>query len=122
MATALPTSRSAIRVPWAAASFAGYFRIDDPDGVFAGDPAVEAANDPEILIRTVRTIRFWLADGTSDDEPVVQGEAQRFAKLAGPLVGKGDLVIASGGHNWAFVVRHLPDLGAFVARVVAKPS
>jgi len=58
-----------------AASFAGYFHIDDPDHVFAGKPKVEAANNPGILIRTVRTVRFWLADGTSDREPVVQGEA-----------------------------------------------
>jgi S-formylglutathione hydrolase FrmB len=105
----------------AAASFAGYFHIDDPDHVFAGKPAVEAANDPEILIRTVRTVRFWLADGTSDREPVVQGEAQRFAKAAGSLVGPNDLVLAPGGHTWSFVLAHFPDLGAFVAQVAGTP-
>ena len=105
----------------AAASFAGYFHIDDPDGVFAHDVSVEDANDPELLIRSVHRVRFWLADGASDREPVVRGESQRFAKLAGPLVGPGDLVIASGTHSWSFVVAHLPDMGAFVAHVVATP-
>jgi len=103
----------------AAASFAGYFHIDDPDRVFDGKPGVEVANNPEILVRTVRNVRFWLADGTSDREPVVQGEAERFAKAAGDLVGPDDLVIGPGGHTWSFVVAHLPDLGAFVAQVAA---
>ena len=107
-----------------AASFAGYFHIDDPDDVFGRRPAVEAANNPGILIRTVRTVRFWLADGDSDREPVVQGEAQRFAKAAGTLVGPGDLVLAPGGHTWSFVVAHLPDLAAFVAQIAGarRPS
>jgi S-formylglutathione hydrolase FrmB len=105
----------------AAASIAGYFHIDDPDHVFANNKQVEAANDPELLIRTVHSVRFWLADGTSDDEPVVRGEAQRFAKLAGSLVGPGDLVLDPGGHDWDFVLAHLPDLGRFVAHIVATP-
>ena len=105
----------------AAASFAGYFHIDDPDHVFAGNSQVEAANDPELLIRSVRSVRFWLADGASDREPAVQGEAQRFASLAGSLVGPGDLVLGPGGHDWNFVLAHFPDLGNFVAHIVATP-
>jgi S-formylglutathione hydrolase FrmB len=101
----------------AAASFAGYFHIDDPDDVFDNRPTVEAANNPGLLIRTVRTVRFFLADGTADREPVVQGEAQRFAKAAGNLIGPHDLVLAPGGHTWAFVVGHLPELAAFVAQI-----
>ena len=107
----------------AAAAFAGYFRIDDPDDVFGNDPRVEAQNNPTVLIRVDRTVRFWIADGTSDHEPVVQGEAVRFAKLAGLHVGPGDLVLATGTHNWAFVLAHLPDLGAFVTRIArARPA
>ncbi len=101
----------------AAAVIAGYFHIDDPDEVFGRDPGVEAANDPERLIARIHSVQFWLADGTNDAEPVVQGEAARFAKLAGSSVAPGDLVLAPGGHDLAFVVAHLPDLGHFVARV-----
>ena len=38
---------------------------------------------PSILIRTVRSVRFWLADGTSDREPVVQGEARAIRQCGG---------------------------------------
>jgi S-formylglutathione hydrolase FrmB len=104
----------------AAASFAGYFHIDDPDAVFGNNPRVEADNDPEVLVKKVHSVRFWLGDGDSDDEPVVQGEAQRFAALAGPLVHRGDLVLAPGGHTYGFVLDHLPDLARFVASVAAS--
>lgn len=100
-----------------AAVFAGYFHIDDPDEVFGRDPGVEAANDPEELITRVHDVQFWLADGTNDTEPVVQGEAVRFAKLAGPDVAPGDLVLAPGSHDFTFVLTHFPELGNFVARV-----
>ena len=48
----------------AVASFAGYFHIDDPDSVFGGDPRVESANDPAVLVKTVGHM-FGLAEGTS---------------------------------------------------------
>lgn len=105
----------------AVASFAGYFHIDDPDSVFGGDRQVESANDPELLIKTVRDVRFWLAEGTSDTEPAVRGEALRFAALAGSLVGPHDLVVAPGAHDYAFVVAHLADMGAFIARGEGDP-
>ncbi|HYL50736.1 MAG TPA: alpha/beta hydrolase-fold protein [Acidimicrobiia bacterium] len=105
----------------AVASFAGYFHIDDPDSVFGGDRQVESANDPELLIKTVRDVRFWLAEGTSDTEPAVRGEALRFAALAGSLVGPHDLVVAPGAHDYAFVVAHLADMGAFIARGDGDP-
>jgi len=100
-----------------AATFAGYFHIDDPDDVFGRDEKVEAENNPGVLIHAVRAVRFWISDGTSDREPVVQGEAVRFAKLAGPLVAPGDLVLAPGTHSWSFVMGHLPDLGRFVSKI-----
>ncbi len=104
-----------------AASFAGYFHIDDPDHMFDNNKRDEAANDPGLLVRKVRSVHFFIADGTSDREPVVQGEARRFAALAGNLVAHGDLVLGPGGHNYAFVFAHFPNLGAFVARMAHSP-
>jgi enterochelin esterase-like enzyme len=100
-----------------AAAFAGYFHIDDPDGVFDNDVAVERANDPSNLIRTNHDVRFMLADGDSDQEPVVQGELQRFAHLAAPAIAASDIIQAPGSHDWSFVVNHLDDLSEFVDRV-----
>jgi S-formylglutathione hydrolase FrmB len=96
-----------------AAAFAGYFKIDDPDDVFGNDPDVERANDPTALVRTSTNVKFLLADGDNDKEPVVQGELERFAKL----VRNAQVVTGSGAHNWSFVVSHLDDLALFVNRV-----
>jgi S-formylglutathione hydrolase FrmB len=64
-----------------AASFEGYFHIDDPDAVFAHDPAVEDANNPGVLVQRAHDVRFLLADGASETEPVTQREVRRFADL-----------------------------------------
>ncbi len=104
-----------------AASFAGYFKIDDPDAVFGSDRDVEAANDPGRLVRSEHAVQFWVGDGTSDTERVVQGEAVRFAKAAGSLVAPQDLVLAPGGHSYQFVLSQFPALARFVARI-APPA
>ena len=98
-----------------AASFAGYFHVDDPDGVFDNDEAVERANDPEVLIGGVHDVRFFLADGLADAEPVVRGELRRFAARLSATEGAPDVVLAPGGHTWSFVVAHLAELAKFVA-------
>jgi S-formylglutathione hydrolase FrmB len=101
----------------AAASFAGYFHIDDPDDVFGHRTDAESQNNPSLLVQRVRAVRFWLAADLDDPEPVVHGESQRFARLAGPLVAPGDLVLAKGGHSYRFVLAEFPQFGRFVAQV-----
>ena len=101
----------------AAACFAGYFKIDDPSNVFANIPLLRIANDPELLVPYSHGVRFWLGVGASDLEPVVQGQAQHFAKLAGTRVPPHDLVIAPGTHSWSFVMAHVKDMANFVAYV-----
>ena len=103
-----------------AASFAGYFHIDDPDDVFGNDPSVERANDPGVLVRANRNVHFFLADGDSDDEPVVKGELDRFARLAGPMARPVDIVHAPGHHDWSFVIDHLDQFANFVSWVSAS--
>jgi S-formylglutathione hydrolase FrmB len=101
----------------AAASFAGYFHIDDPDDVFGRRPDTESQNNPSVLVQHVRAVRFWLAAGINDTEPVAYGESQRFARLAGSLVAPGDLVLAPGDHSYRFVLAEFPEFGRFVARI-----
>jgi S-formylglutathione hydrolase FrmB len=100
-----------------AASFEGYFHIDDPDDVFGHDPAVEAANDPGLLLQRAHDVRFLLADGTSDTEPVTQGEVPRFARLVAQNHGVSRVLIAPGTHSWSFVMNHLDALATFVDSV-----
>ncbi len=100
-----------------AASFEGYFHIDDPDDVFGHDPAVEDANDPGLLVQRAHDVLFLLADGTSDTEPVTRGEVPRFARLVTQSSGISRVLIAPGTHSWSFVMDHLDALAALVDRV-----
>lgn len=45
-----------------AVSIAGYFRIDDTDGVFANDPAVERANAPDQQVARMHGLRLFLLE------------------------------------------------------------
>ena len=65
-----------------AACFAGYFHVDDPDGVFGADPDAHA---PDRLLDSpaVHGERFFLAEGADDHLPLmsgsIHGEADRMA-------------------------------------------
>jgi S-formylglutathione hydrolase FrmB len=100
-----------------AASFEGYFHIDDPDEVFAHDPAVEDANNPGVLVQRAHDVRFLLADGASDTEPVTQGEVRRFAELVARNNGISEVLLAPGRHSWSFVLDHLGALARLVDAV-----
>lgn len=96
------------------ASFAGYFQVDDPSGVFGGDAATRTANSPDHRVAAAQGMRVLLSEGDHDDEPLVAGEAERFADLlrqsgVHPLVRTPD-----AGHNLAYVRRELPSLVAFL--------
>ena len=96
------------------ASLAGYFKVDDPSGVFGGDAATRTANSPDHRIAGAQGMRVLLSDGDHDDEPLIVGEAQRFAALlresgVQPLVRTPD-----AGHDLTYVRRELPALEAFL--------
>ena len=109
------------------ASLAGYFKVDDPSGVFGGDTATRIANSPDQRIAAAQGMRVLLSDGDHDDLPVVAGEAQRFANL---LRGAGIeplLRTPDAGHDLHYVRRELPALEAFLtagwsAEPVMAPS
>jgi S-formylglutathione hydrolase FrmB len=98
------------------ASLAGYFSIDDPDGVFAGRPAVIAANSPDRNLRDAVGLRILLSDGTADDQAVTQGQTQRFARqLAAAGLPATTELVPGGQHDSAYVRAELPAVAAFLA-------
>lgn len=99
------------------ASWAGYFRVDDPDGVLGDDTAPHA---PDMLLDSdeVRHIRFMLVEGTDDHTPLqegsIHGEADRFA---GILAERGMTVATvhpRGGHDFGTWKRTFPDVVDFL--------
>jgi len=95
------------------ASFAGYFHPDDPEGVL-DDPA---AHDPGQLVRSGvgAGLRFFLAVGDADDEPLVAGEAQRFAHVLTLAHVPVQVATAHGGHDLQTARSLLPAGLAFLA-------
>lgn len=66
------------------ASFGGYYRLDDPAGVFAGDGA-DYAPDRLVGAATAGQLRFFLVEGAQEDTALqvgsIRGEAERFAAI-----------------------------------------
>ena len=90
------------------ASVSGYFTVDDPDGVFGGDPAVERANSPDQ--HTSDWGGHWavLVEGSSDRLHLVRGEAPRMAGLLRAAGAAVTLRVVSGGHDIGLVSYALP--------------
>ncbi|ADH69724.1 MULTISPECIES: alpha/beta hydrolase [Nocardiopsis] len=98
-------------------SWAGYFRVDDPYGVFGGDTG---PHSPDRLLGSqgVRDLRFMLVEGTEDHTPLqrgsIHGEAERFAGL---LTERGMTVATlhpHGGHDFTTWKRSFPDAVDFL--------
>ncbi|WP_053616762.1 esterase family protein [Nocardiopsis sp. NRRL B-16309] len=99
------------------ASWAGYFRVDDPHEVL-GDGAAD--HSPDLLLDSdgVEDLRFVLVEGTEEHTPLqegsIQGEAERFAGL---LTDRGMTVATlrpRGGHDFRTWERSLPDVVDFL--------
>jgi pimeloyl-ACP methyl ester carboxylesterase len=84
------------------ASFGGYYRLDDPDGVFAGDDT-DHAPDRLVSAATAGQLRFFLVEGAQEDTALqngsIRGEAERFTAILhrnGVTVGTAH---PPGGHD-----------------------
>ncbi|HZQ27073.1 MAG TPA: alpha/beta hydrolase-fold protein [Acidimicrobiales bacterium] len=97
-------------------SMAGYFHVDDPDGMFGKDPAVVAANSPDQHVAVARRLRVLLLSGDHDEESVVTGESQRFKALLDEHHVPATLTITPGGHDWGWVASQFPALIDFLGR------
>jgi S-formylglutathione hydrolase FrmB len=62
-------------------SISGYYHVDDPSNMFGGDQSVIAANRPDRNLAAARRLRIFLAAAGEEDNPVIEGEPQRFKKL-----------------------------------------
>ncbi|PDP87920.1 esterase [Glycomyces fuscus] len=98
-------------------SWAGYFRVDDPHGVFGGDTE---PHSPDRLLGSGGTgdLRFMLVEGTEDHTPLqegsIHGEAERFAGL---LTERGMTVATlhpHGGHDFTTWKRSFADTVDFL--------
>ncbi|MHB8670369.1 MAG: alpha/beta hydrolase [Acidimicrobiales bacterium] len=95
-------------------SLAGYFHVDDPDHMYAGNLGLIAANSPDRHIEVVRRFRLLLLDGNRDTEPVVAGETSRFAGLLTRAGVPARVAVTPGAHDWAWVSSQLPEMVGFV--------
>ena len=100
-----------------AVSWAGYFRVDDPHGVFGEDTA---PHSPDRLLgpEEVRDLSFMLVEGREDHTPLqegsIHGEAERFSAL---LTDRGMTVTTlspRGGHDLATWTRTFPETVDFL--------
>jgi S-formylglutathione hydrolase FrmB len=97
-------------------SMAGYFHVDDPDGMFGKDPAAIAANSPDQHVAVARRLRILLLSGDHDTEPVVTGESQRFKTLLEQHHIPATLSMTPGGHDWGWAASQFPTLIHFLGQ------
>jgi S-formylglutathione hydrolase FrmB len=95
-------------------SIAGYFHVDDPSGMFGGDPATVIANSPDIDVERARGLHILLLDGRQDHLRVVRGESQRFAAELRAAGIRATLELGDGRHNWAYAKSAIPSMVRFL--------
>jgi S-formylglutathione hydrolase FrmB len=83
-------------------SLDGYFKIDDPDGVFA-DQAARNANSPDQHADAGVDQRVLLIQGATEGK-LVDGEAPRMAALLEKAGSAVAVWTRKGGHTWPFVL------------------
>jgi enterochelin esterase-like enzyme len=97
------------------ATLAGYFTIDDPDGIFANDPAVEAAYNPTDLVALAPRIRWLLVEATNDDLELTAHASESYATLLRARGATVDLRATAGNHDDAWAAAQLPTVAQFLA-------
>jgi S-formylglutathione hydrolase FrmB len=99
-------------------AFGGYFRIDDPDGVFGADGRAHAP-DQLVSTSTSQRLRFFLAEGAGEDTPLqtgsIRGEADRFAAILRRYRVTVVVMHPPGGHDTTVWDGALPSCVRFLA-------
>ena len=96
-------------------SIAGYFRVDDPDGMGQNNPQWVTANSPDHHVAAGSGSRILLVSASDEHDPLIVGEAQRYRRLAEAAGQHSALVVAPGPHTFDLVVAQLPAVARFLA-------
>jgi S-formylglutathione hydrolase FrmB len=98
------------------ASLAGYFHVDDPDGMFGSDSAVEAANTPDDMVQKAAGKRALLLEDQDESDSLIQGQAAEFAQRLHDCGCGVDLSwrVEPGDHGYDFVTSVFPKVITFL--------
>jgi S-formylglutathione hydrolase FrmB len=95
-------------------SISGYFRVDDPDGMFGGDSSVIAANTPSDLVARGAGKRWLLLEDVDEDDPLIRGAAQSFGSLLSRVGANVTMSMDPGTHDFGFLDRELKQVVDFL--------
>ncbi|NUR60886.1 MAG: hypothetical protein HOV87_19810 [Catenulispora sp.] len=98
------------------AALAGYFHVDDPDGMFGSDSKLQAANTPDGMVKQAAGKRVLLLEDQDENDPLIDGEAAEFAQRLHDCACDVDLNwhIEPGGHSYDFVTEAFPKVIGFL--------
>jgi S-formylglutathione hydrolase FrmB len=96
-------------------SIAGYYHVDDLSGMGAGSPAWEDAYSPDRHVATLAATRTLLIVDSQENDPLIRGEAARFAALQRVAGQNPTFVVAPGNHSWQMVAGQVPTIVNFLA-------
>jgi S-formylglutathione hydrolase FrmB len=98
-------------------SVAGYYLLDDPDGIGIRDQAWRERNNPSHHLAAAKGRRFLLVRPDNEGDPLMDGEDQRIAPL---LRAAGASTVAtwerSGQHDLDFARSQFPSIFDFLSQ------
>jgi S-formylglutathione hydrolase FrmB len=97
-------------------SFAGYFHVDDPQGVWGGNRAVEDRHTPLSHPDWLNKTRVLLLDASQGRDPVITGELDRFARALSHAGHAPGARVTSGSHDWTWVNAQWPLVVRFLTQ------
>ena len=97
-------------------SLSGYFHIDDPTGVFAGDRVRESANTPDFMVKQAAGKRVLLLEDQDETDALISGQTAEFAQRLHDCECGVDLnwKVTPGGHTLQYVSDSFPQVISFL--------
>jgi S-formylglutathione hydrolase FrmB len=95
-------------------SIAGYYDVDDLSGMGAATPAWDDAYSPDRHVAALAGTHTLLIADSQENDPLIKGEAARFAALQRAAGQNPTFVVAPGNHSWPMVAGQVPTIVAFL--------